>query len=51
MEGDSHIVEFEKWCKSCKYEDIDGTDEPCDTCLGYVVRPDSRKPEKWEKKK
>lgn len=51
MEGDLHLVEFDKWCKRCKYEKTNSNDEPCDTCLEFTARPDSRRPERWEEKK
>lgn len=45
------IVEFEKWCNKCKYEDISELDDPCFDCISEPVNEDSRKPVKFEEKK
>lgn len=50
MEGDLHIVDFEKWCATCENRDKAATDEPCDSCLTVPARPNSRKPERWKEK-
>lgn len=39
-----HIVEYDKYCDSCKYKDTKSTEDPCDECLGSPVREASRKP-------
>lgn len=44
------LVEFENWCKTCKFENTTSTKEPCDTCLGVPARENSHKPEKWQEK-
>ncbi len=44
MEDNIHIVEFEKYCKSCKYMDTKSTEDPCDECLGSPALQYSRKP-------
>ena len=50
MVGDSHEVNFEQYCLTCRYWNKDAYTEPCFECLGIPVRPDSRKPEKWEER-
>lgn len=50
MEEKEHIVDFERYCKTCKHEKRPETDYPCFVCLSIPVRMNSRKPEKWEKK-
>jgi hypothetical protein len=39
-----HIVDFNKYCRTCKYSDLDGQEDPCNECLHYPVKEDSRKP-------
>ena len=46
-----HIVEFEKYCKDCKFKDCKSTVEPCDTCLSEPTNYGTTKPVKFEKKK
>lgn len=46
METLDHIVEFDKYCKTCKYRDLKDEEgaEPCNECLSYPTNQDSRKP-------
>lgn len=44
------IVDFEKWCATCKHQTDEETEEPCNTCLDNPVNEDSRKPICWEEK-
>ncbi len=46
--GETKIVEFEKWCETCKYKDIPENEEPCEECISMGVREYSHKPEKYE---
>ena len=39
-----HIVDFNKYCKTCKYLDVDEQEDPCNECLHNPVKEDSRKP-------
>ena len=48
MEDIMHIVEFEKYCDTCKHKDSPDSEDPCDECLGSPAREDSRKPINWE---
>ena len=44
------FVNYEGYCKDCKYKDNLETDEPCDECLANPVNFESVKPIKFEKK-
>lgn len=44
-------VNFEKYCKTCKYEKLEENCDPCNECLDYGCNTDSRKPVMWEEKK
>lgn len=45
-----HIVDFDKYCGSCKHKDenpnVEGS--TCDICLSIATRENSRRPEKYE---
>ena len=46
METLDHFVEFDKYCKTCKFRDKNDKkgEEPCNECLDNPVNQDSRKP-------
>lgn len=44
-------VDFEAYCKTCKYEKRPETREPCCDCLEEPTNLFSEKPVKWEGKK
>lgn len=44
------IVDFHKYCKTCKYEELDESDGPCDECLEHPENVYSHKPVKFEEK-
>lgn len=50
MIGDEKHVDFEKWCNTCKYKDLDSYEEPCIDCLDYPSNVDSTKPVMWKEK-
>lgn len=50
MEGDYKIVEFEKYCPTCKYYELDENEDPCYECLAEPANIDSHKPIKYEEK-
>lgn len=50
MHDEYMLVDFEAYCKKCKYCDTKDTDEPCNECLEYPARQYSSKPEKFEEK-
>ncbi len=41
-------VNFEKYCKTCKYKNLDPGEDPCDGCLSEPMNVDSRKPVYWK---
>lgn len=49
MGNDLQFVDFEQYCKTCKYKKKKGIEDPCNECLDVCVRDNSCKPEKWEK--
>lgn len=50
MFGQLKIVDFDKYCGTCKHreEDPDVEESPCDICLSVPVREDGHRPEKYE---
>lgn len=48
--GETKIVEFNEYCKTCKYRDLDERDDPCFDCLDEPVNTYSHKPTKWVKR-
>ena len=49
VESSTCIVEFDKYCGSCKHRGKKETDEPCSECLENPVNTDSLRPTRWEK--
>lgn len=49
MEQRVHLVDFEKWCKTCKHHDKPENESPCWECLDEPTNIDSRKPILWTK--
>ena len=47
----SKIVDFHKWCASCKYRDNEAYKDPCNECLNNPSNEDSTKPINWKKDK
>lgn len=39
-----HIVEYEKWCNTCKFRNKNEDEEPCDMCLSEPVKEDGKRP-------
>ena len=50
MEDVDMIVEFEKYCETCKYKDVKQHLDPCHECLENPVNINSVKPVKYEEK-
>lgn len=50
MDQNTHekMVDFGKYCPTCKHSDKKESDEPCDTCLANPVNFESVKPCKYE---
>ena len=44
------IVDFQKWCPTCKYRDMKDIEEPCTNCLEHAVNANSTKPIMWKEK-
>lgn len=44
-------VDFEKYCKTCKFWDCNERDEPCDSCLPNAMNVDSHKPVEYKETK
>ena len=46
MEIIDHLVEFDKYCKTCKFREKKKKkgEEPCNECLNNPINQDSRKP-------
>lgn len=44
-------VDFENYCKKCKYFDEDEIKDPCNICLDASYNRESCKPIMWEEKK
>lgn len=42
------IVDFQKYCQTCKYKDTNEADVPCCICLTVPARPLSHKPIEWK---
>jgi len=49
-ENKEKIVDFEKYCKECKFFNVDDSkgEEPCNSCLAEPVNENSRKPVNFE---
>lgn len=48
MEYPFKEVDFAKYCKKCKYSEIDDVKDPCNECLAEPQNLHSSKPVKWE---
>lgn len=48
--SDYKEVYFGEYCKTCKWEKLVETEEPCDSCLMEPVNLNSHKPVKYEPK-
>ena len=50
MENNYKMVEFDKYCKTCKHSEVKDNEEPCDECLDNPVNVNSHRPVNWEEK-
>ena len=50
MENQMRIVDFEKYCETCKHKKLEEKLDPCNECLDNPVNEDSEKPVCWEEK-
>lgn len=44
MEENLKEVYFCKYCGSCKYAELDSSEDPCDSCLSNPAKENSHKP-------
>lgn len=51
MEDIYKEVYFDKYCGSCKYEDLPEKDDTCHECLNNPVNLYSHKPVNWKERK
>ena len=49
--NNTKFVDFEKWCKKCKYAEASPTGDPCNHCLGVGGRDGTDKPVDYEEVK
>lgn len=50
MDDNMKLVDFDRFCPNCKYENIENTEDPCDECLGSPALQYSHKPINFKKK-
>lgn len=51
MDVEYKEVDFEKYCKTCKYEKLEGFQSPCNECLENSMNIQTSKPTEWVEKK
>ena len=50
MQNTEMIVDFETYCKSCKYKDVPEQWDPCNDCMSFPTNQESEKPVCYEAK-
>lgn len=50
MDNIERIVDFKKYCETCKHKDVNEVKDPCDDCLDNPMNTNSRKPMYYEEK-
>lgn len=50
MEIKDKIVDFEQYCETCKYKDLEDYKDPCNECLNNPVNTNSHKPVNYKEK-
>ena len=50
MENLYFEVDFEKYCKTCEYKDLDEKCDPCCECLDHGSNTQSERPANWKEK-
>lgn len=50
MQDIEHIVDFYKYCESCRHYDKQDFEDPCNECLTNTINLYSRKPVNYEQK-
>ena len=51
MQTRTKEVNYNKYCRTCKYRSTKETDDPCNECLTQGWNVDSRKPIRYEEVK
>ena len=46
--NDTRECLFNIYCKTCKYEDVEDVEDPCNECLGEPFNLNSHKPVNYE---
>lgn len=44
------IIDFDKWCTTCKYKDILAEEDPCNECLTCPARFENSAPLNYQKR-
>lgn len=50
MEINEKFIDFDKYCETCKYKDLEEFKDPCNECLGNPVNMNSDRPVYYEEK-
>ena len=50
MENEYKIVDFKKYCETCKHKDVKEVKDPCNECLDTPENLHSHKPINYEEK-
>lgn len=48
MELIDKIVDFKKYCETCKYREVKEVEDPCNECLDNSVNQHTSRPVKYE---
>ena len=51
MENNTKIVDFHKYCKTCKHSKKKDNEDPCDECLDNPTNTNTSRPVNWEEKR
>lgn len=50
MENQYKLVDFKKYCETCKHKNVKETEDPCNDCLAHGANVNSEKPVRYEEK-
>ena len=50
MENEYKIVDFKKYCETCKHKDVKEVKDPCNECLDNPMNAHSHKPVNYEER-
>lgn len=51
MNNNLKEVDFEKYCKNCKYGELEEFKDPCNECLESGMNEETSRPVCWKEKK